>query len=369
MIIDNLITYIDKHLDRLYVWFRMEKLAIEKTAYAKKRIKMIHGGYKGSSKEFKDKVLGYWRKYGMKPKRYWYSIYCNNQKEYDPRYIPDPVWYRSVIPYFNDITMRRAYTDKSIYNLLLPDVKKPETIVKNIAGYLYNGDKEQLISREEAERICMQEEHLIIKPAVNSGRGKNITFFDREGGTKSIGEIFSDMNRNFVVQRIVKQHKDLARINPGSLNTVRVVSFRFKGNVYILSTLLRMGGINARVDNISAGGIACPIKPDGWLMEKAVTRKSEWTDQHASGVKFKDIQVPGFQSIIETTKRLHAELPYFNIIGWDFAVDESGDPVMIEFNTIPEPNQISCGPTFGNLTEEVLDDVFIKKSLKNAFKR
>ena len=109
------------------------------------------------------------------------------------------------------------------------------------------------------------------------------------------------------------------------------------------------------------------IKPDGWLVEKSVTRKSEWTDQHASGIKFKDIKVPSYDRILDTVKQLHPKLPYFNIIGWDFAVDEAGDPVFIEFNIMPEPNQISCGPTFGDLSEEVFRDVFIAKTRKNIF--
>ena len=59
---------------------------------------------------------------------------------------------------------------------------------------------------------------------------------------------------------------------------------------------------------------------------------------------------------------IDAMLPYFDIIGWDFAVDENGEPVCIEYNVMPEPNQISCGPTFGELSEEVFKDVFIDKN-------
>ena len=251
---------------------------------------------------------------------------------------------------------------------MLPDVKKPETIVKNIAGFFYNGDKDALITEAEAVNLCQQEEHLIIKPSVLSGSGKDVTFYDRDNkDTRSIPDIFKKFGTNFVVQRLVKQHSDLAKVNPGSLNTIRVVSFHFKGEVHILSTILRMGGVGARVDNISAGGISCVIKPDGWLAEKAVTRKSDWTDEHPSGIKFKDIKVPSYDKIIDTVKRLHPTLPYFGIIGWDYAVDECGDPVFVEFNIMPEPNQISCGPTFGELSEEVFKDVFVEKTRKNYF--
>ena len=42
------------------------------------------------------------------------------------------------------------------------------------------------------------------------------------------------------------------------------------------------------------------------------------------------------------------------------AVDVTG------YNTCPGQNQISCGPTFGNLTDQVLDEFFNKRTLANA---
>lgn len=355
--------------DRSHVMIKATFRAYKKSKYAKKRVKMIGGGYRGSRKEYRETVQSYWSCYGVKPKRYWYALYCNGQGAYDPRYVPDSMWYRRILPYFNNLTMRRAYTDKGMYNRLFTEVRKPETVVKNIAGYYYNGDGEKLITREEAQRLCEQETHLIFKPSLDSGGGREITFYDRDKeGTPSISSIFDDFGVGFVAQRLVRQHPDLARINKESLNTVRVMSFHFNGSINILSAQLRMGNSGSRVDNISAGGCACAIKPDGWLSERAVTRKSVWTDAHDSGLKFRDIRVPSYDKIVEKVTLLHSGLPYFNLIGWDFAVDEQGEPVLIEFNVMPEQNQIGSGkPTFGDLSDEVFEDVFVKKSLKDAF--
>lgn len=88
--------------------------------------------------------------------------------------------------------------------------------------------------------ICGTEEHLIIKPSVLSGSGKDVTFFDKDA-EKDIGAIFDKLSSNFVVQRLVKQHPDLSKINKESLNTIRVVSFHFNGEVHILSTILKNG--------------------------------------------------------------------------------------------------------------------------------
>ncbi|MBR5947731.1 MAG: hexapeptide transferase [Clostridia bacterium] len=350
-------------LDSIYVNVSMQRMTEKKAEYAKKRIKMIDGGYNGSRSEFNSVVRAYWKKYGIKPDKFWYDIYCNGKEAYDPRYITDAVYYRNIVPYFNKMMMRRAYTDKSMYSRLISDIKLPKTVVKNIGGYYFDGDGDNPISFEDAVKLCENEEHLIIKPSVYSGCGKGITFYDKNReGQQSIDSMFKEFKRGFVAQRLVEQHPDLAAVNSSSLNTIRVVTFKFKGETHVLSTLLRMGGVGSRVDNISAGGISCVIKPDGWLADRSVTRKSEWSDEHPGGVKFRDIHVPNFDKVIETAKRTHAQLPYFDLIGWDFAVDKDGDPVMIEFNVMPESNQISCGPTFGDLTDEVLDEVFLKKS-------
>ena len=46
-----------------------------------------------------------------------------------------------------------------------------------------------------------------------------------------------------------------------------------------------------------------------------------------------------------------------------FAVGEDGTPVMIEFNIKPGQNQIGGKePSFGDLTDEVLEEVFIRKN-------
>lgn len=364
-----------KCINKLDRWVKRSEEAINYEKNAKRfsfrpcdvkaRVKRINGGYHGTAQEFSKTVESYWSKYGIKPQRVWYDLYCAGKDAYDPRFIPDPIWFKYILPYFNSSQRATAYADKGAYSFLVRDVKKPDTIVKNMGGYYYDGDGDHLISREEAEKLCQGEEHLIIKPSLGT-KGAGILFYDHDDEkTLQISEIFDKMGRNFVVQRIVKQHPDLARLNASTLNTLRVISFHFKGEVHVLSAQLRIGGSGARVDNVSAGGFACAVKPDGWLYGQAVTRKSSWTDETPSGIKLSTIQIPNYQGLTDTVKMLHTQLPYFNIIGWDFAIDENGTPVFIEFNTKPGQNQIGGKePTFGDITEAVLEDVFIKKSLK-----
>ena len=363
----NWIEYVG--IERFYVYATTKAYARLQTKLAKKRLKSMKGGYNGTNKEYKEKVVSYWKKYGVKPLKMWYDMYCAGKDSYDPRYVPNSMWHNCIIPYFNYHLARKAYRDKGMFNRFLSNVRQPETVVKRTVGYFYDGDGDHIISREEATRICEQEEHLIFKPSIDSGGGRRIAFYDRDDpNSESIEALFDEFGLGFVAQRLIKQHADLAKINNNSsVNSVRVMSFHFNDEVHILSAQLRMGGMNSRIDNVTAGGIACAIKPDGWLEDKAVNRKSEWTDHHESGIKFKDICVPNYEKIIETTKRLHCQMPYYNLIGWDFAVAEDGEPVFIEMNFLPDQNQFASGPSFGDLSEAVFEDVFINKSLEKAF--
>ena len=102
------------------------------------------------------------------------------------------------------------------------------------------------------------------------------------------------------------------------------------------------------------------------MTEKGVNRKAEWVTENQHGIRFADVIVPSYDKIIAMIKEQHLKLAHFKLIGWDFSVNVKGEPVFIENNVCPGSNQITCGPTFGDLTERVLEEVFVKKTLEYA---
>lgn len=352
---------------RFYIWSKTSFSCLKFSIRTHKRLKMIGGGYPVSAPEFEE-VKKYWKQFGVKPQKYWFKLYADRPGFVDPRYISDTLWHKRILPYYNNLLFMRAYTDKGMLDRFLPMARLPHTVVKNVAGIFYSDDN-RIISEEEAVNICMQYDCLIFKPSIDSGAGQMIHFFDRKDMDETtVREYFKMFVSNYVVQEIVRQHADLAAIHSKSLNTVRVISFLFKGEVHILSAQLRMGAGDARIDNYSAGGIACSVKEDGWLEDEAITRQYTWTDQHPSGKKFNTIKVPSYDRILEEIRAYHPLLPHFCIIGWDFAVDESGNPVLVEFNVTPAQNEVgSKQPAFGDLTDEVLEDVFVTRAMKDRF--
>lgn len=354
-----------KMLETLFAGIESNYRGYQYRRSAKRRLKRINGGYKNSA-EYRSIVLPYWRRFGQRPREYWYSLYSAETKEMDPRYIPDDMWFSIIVPYFSNMQFRRALEDKCMHGRLFPELERPGTIVMNMAGIFYDVDF-RIISKEEAIEKCLEEQDFLIKPAIDSGEGRLITFFTGMDVNKAnIANAMDALSSNFIVQQVVQQHRTLSDLNAKSLNTIRIVSFLFNSEVHILSSILRVGGMESRVDNVGAGGYGCRIHPDGRLDRFAVNRASQWVEQHPNGAVFLGVSVPSYGDILELVSREHKKMAHFKIIGWDFAVDKSGTPIFIEYNVCPGQNQMTCGPTFGELTDQVLTEVFIDKTLKNS---
>lgn len=327
----------------------------------RRQLAAVKGGYQGSNYLFRSKVISFWSKYGIKPKKMWYDLYCFKDAEYDPRYIPEDLYWKKIYPALNRPSLRHAYTDKCFYNQLFPYLKQPRTIFRNSNNCFFDGAG-KFINFTQAKSLLESEKRFVIKPAIYSGEGVDIFFHDRDDNKEiDFQAIMKSYGSDYIVQEVVTQHKVLASIHPESLNTIRVISFLFRGEVHITSSILRMGVAGSRLDNVSAGGVACPILHNGSLEGRATNKQSQWMTSHPAGTVFADIKIPSYDRVLAAIDRAHKSIPHFRIIGWDFSIDEGGEPIFIEYNGAPEMNQVSCGPLFGDLTEPVLNTIFLNE--------
>lgn len=314
-------------------------------------------------RKFRKEVVPYWKKYGFRPKPCWYKLFYAYSGTIDPRYIPDDIHHKYIVPYFDDVRCIRVMEDKNLHSLVFPGVKRPETVFKHVSGIFCEDDFSPL-DRAEAYARCLREGQYILKPTRDTGEGLDIRFFSSEDGEEEISALLRSYDRiDYIVQKILVQHPDLARLNPGSVNTIRIVTVMHNNEVTLMSPVVRIGGEKSRVDNVSRGGYQTVIHPDGTLNKVAFTHrggKIAHVLQTDGGVRFEDCAVPCWDKVCETTKQLAIHLPHLKLIGWDLSVDENGDVVLIEFNCDFGSNQETSGPTFGDMTEEILDDIFIK---------
>lgn len=313
--------------------------------------------------EQKKAVREFWKPY-CRIDYDWIRYYTGITGKFDPRYIPNDLQYTKIDQYFNNRKLGYGFNDKNFYSLIFPDIKQPKTVVRKIGGLLFDEDYRQ-IDITKAESLLAMRPEVIVKPSQESGSGRDIKFYDTKVDIEELKNVLCDKSeKNLITQDIVRQHYDLGKMHPKSLNTVRIYTLMLDDGVHILSASLKMGANYSRIDNVSANsGIIAGVKENGELMEYAYYDmcSGKTTDRHPGGMLLSEIKVPEFAKMIETVKRLAQYAGNFRMIGWDMSVDEDGEIIMIEANMRKGaigPIQCLHGPFFGELTERVLNEVF-----------
>lgn len=282
------------------------------------------------------------------------TIWPNKPLKY---FIPDDFYYMYIDDWFAKRTICKQIDDKNLYDLLFSDVVQPRTIARRMEGVFLSPDY-QPISEEDIVNRCLSVNRIIIKQSVDSEGGKGIVFFDALSDPIEKLRV-SIMPRDFIIQEVIKQHPDIDRIHPNSINTVRIITLFFEGNFQVLSSVLRMGVGEARVDNASSGGIVCGITSDGKLKNRAFDVKANCYYAHPSGVSFEGVQIPSFDECLRLCRKLAFRvLRYSKLISWDFAISPDGTPILIEVNLSygqVDFHQMCNGPIFGDNTEKVLN--------------
>ena len=140
-----------------------------------------------------------------------------------------------------------------------------------------------------------------------------------------------------------------------------VKSMFFNGEVHILTSILRVGAPGSHTDTASTGkGYTVGIGLNGQLNKEGYNIYGERRTSTSSGRMFENVVLCGHDEICSQIKKAHKMLSRFGIISWDFAVDENGEPILIEYNlNYPDVMiyQMNNGPLFGDLTQTVLEDV------------
>ena len=121
-------------------------------------------------------------------------------------------------------------------------------------------------------------------------------------------------------------------------------------------------GINgAKVDNASSGGIVCGIKNDGSLKDFGFDASANIYSKHPQGKEFAGTIIPSYHKCVEITKRLAPRFNnYTRLISWDFAIDTSETPILIEANFTGgqlDFHQLCNGPIWGDMTHDVLSEI------------
>lgn len=346
---------------------RFEKWYSQGNAY-------VLDGDKDLSKEQIVEIEKFWSRYKFAyPKINYdeFKAYMNRTGIFSPFYIPSGIRTIYIAPYLQHKHYYWSEQNKTLLNKIFSNIKQPKCIVRRMNGYFYDGNYNR-INLSIAIDLCLKHlndgKEFIWKPNDISGGGRGIRFF-KEATDKQLSDFFMTGANSFVVQDVMKQHIDMQNLNPYAVNTLRITSIIWENEVIVLAAVVRIGNSEKRVDNWNAGGLIVGIN---LLSGKTLTWGSDkLSNKHTvtiGGVQLSDgYQIPSWDKVLETVKKAHHNIPYIKLASWDIAIDEDGDPTLIEVNFAGDwhVHQLTTGPMLGELTKEILD----KAILENYYKK
>lgn len=287
-------------------------------------------------------IDSYYKKYlGETIPKDWHKHYMAFTGNYDKRYFPDILYIPEFERYMNLYSeYNKVYEDKNLVEALThqANVKCVETVASCRRGLFYVQEdivnSIDILVAKVSELNCL----LFLKPSVDSSSGENCRLIHLVNGVDKVsGEsgkiILQKYNGNFLIQKLLKCHDSVRKIYPNSVNTFRVITYRWKNEIYHCPTIMRIGRGNSFVDNAHAGGMFIGISDEGNLKRQAFTEfKDEFFEHPDTHLVFDGYKIEGFPKVLNAAKKMHAVIPEIGVVNWDFTLDETNEPVLIEIN-------------------------------------
>jgi len=143
------------------------------------------------------------------------------------------------------------------------------------------------------------------------------------------------MERKYdLAEEYVLQHTDMMALSPSGLNTVRILTQLYEGNVDFLGARLRVS-VNSPVDNMAAGNLAAFVDMESGVVTGpgvySDITKEDMSVHPVTGKEITGFNVPYWAEAIKLAKEAALYLPDNRSVGWDIAITEEG-PELIEGN-------------------------------------
>lgn len=170
-----------------------------------------------------------------------------------------------------------------------------------------------------------------------------------------------------LLEEVVKQHKNIAELHPGSLNTMRIATLRGKGKITIMGVALRIGTGDEVVDNFHKNGIvACVDIETGIVKSTGINYRHERFIKHPdTGKQIIGFQIPNWNKVVETVLNAAEALPEMDYVGWDVAIDSKDNVLLIEGNSIPDYDvlQIASQEGLYDKYKPIIDEMHKRKGI------
>ena len=227
-----------------------------------------------------------------------------------------------IVSRYNDKAYRHLFSNKVEFNKIFKDYLG--------RGFLSIQDNEA--SLEEFEKFCLKQKKICVKP-IDASCGEGIEFINVDKKT-NFKELYNRLRneKKYLIEEYVRQHKDLNKLYPGSVNTLRVISFLGDDNeVHIIRAVMKFG-TTGETDNHVSGGMYTFLDDNGIVLYPACDDFGNAYDKHpVTGVDIVGFKVPMYEEAMELVRKAGKVVPQVRYVGWDVAISEKG-PIIIEGN-------------------------------------
>lgn len=223
-----------------------------------------------------------------------------------------------ILKKYNDQSKAYIFEDKALFNKLYDKYLNREWI------YL----KDNL---EEFKEYLQNKKEIIVKPlSLSCGKGvEKIKVSDYEPE-----ELYNHLikTERFLVEDVAKQNKEISKIYPESVNTVRIVTLNKK----VVAAFIRFGNLGNVVDNFNHDGMVTTINIETGIVEyPALDKKKNIYEIHPyTNEKIIGLKIPMWDKVKELCIEACSVTPEIGYIGWDVCVGEK-EPCLIEGNDFP----------------------------------
>lgn len=277
-------------------------------------------------------VLWNWARYGCSDEDFLtFEFYRKNSRE-KKRWLTSKKNNRYLYKTVYDDRARAIFDQKDLFDKEFAALMKHEVLIC----------KEH--NEEEIIAFIQMHGEVIAKPA-GGACGIGISKIG-SSNKKEIKRLLSDIKKgdDIIIEQLVHQHPELARIYPHSVNTIRVITMLDqKGEVHIITTVIKFGAGDNCVSNTMGGGYCCHIDPESGIIDsmgKDIHGDSHF--KHAyTGVPFPGFQIPNWEGVLPYAKKLAKVVPSGRYIGWDIVILEDGYDVF-EGNLHPGQDFQGC---------------------------
>lgn len=297
------------------------KRIISEMKACKDALKLLPPPYNKSKVRYYLDMLLSIKKYGALADDYISMSFYNKSHEEKVKYVTSGnkrLFYKK----FYDDNARETLAKKNLFN------KKYSNYVTR--AWIYTED----VTIDEIREFIKKQDRVIVKPTSSTwGKGVGVKTYN------DIDIIIENVQKgnHYMIEEVIVNHPDVAKVNPDSVNTLRVETcLDSKGEFHLLNVLFMVGSTKTIVSNCHSGGMMCHVDmKTGCIDNAGYNPKGIWYEVHpASGIKLRGYKLPYIDKLEEYIKGVCQVMPNARYVGWDVVITPDGFE-LIEGNFCP----------------------------------